>query len=162
MATNSPSQLNIGFVNENGYDQNGRPKSPYTTSNLKSDSLSPPSYYSATQMNNINSVNNNNNFYNNDNYNSSGRSANNTNTNQAPNYPQQPMPILPPPIRTDFNNSNSPFGPTNGDANQNGGFGNFNAFSDKNIRIRFVRKVYLILTCQLIFTFGIVSIFVFV
>jgi hypothetical protein len=41
-------------------------------------------------------------------------------------------------------------------------WGNFNALSEKNVRIRFIRKVYLILTAQLLFTFGIVALFVFV
>lgn len=44
------------------------------------------------------------------------------------------------------------------EAGQWGDFGN--AFSDKVVRIGFIRKVYLIVTAQLIFTFGIVSIFV--
>ena len=43
-----------------------------------------------------------------------------------------------------------------------GQWGDFGSFNDKNIRIRFIRKVYLILTAQMIFTFGIVCIFVFV
>ncbi|CAF0920741.1 unnamed protein product [Brachionus calyciflorus] len=45
---------------------------------------------------------------------------------------------------------------------QNGQWGDFNLLSDKFQRIKFIRKVYLILTTQLIFTFGVVSIFVLV
>ena len=39
-------------------------------------------------------------------------------------------------------------------------WGNFGTgLTDKVVRIRFIRKVYLIVTCQLVFTFGIVLIF---
>ena len=44
---------------------------------------------------------------------------------------------------------------------ERGGDWNFNgdAFSDKAVRQRFIRKVYGILTCQLALTFGIIMIF---
>lgn len=41
-------------------------------------------------------------------------------------------------------------------------WGDMSGLSEKVIRIRFIRKVYMILSAQLIFTFGIVAIFVFV
>ena len=41
-------------------------------------------------------------------------------------------------------------------------WGNMSGLTEKVTRIRFIRKVYLILTTQLIFTFGIVALFVFV
>jgi len=44
----------------------------------------------------------------------------------------------------------------------NNQWGNMSGLSDKVVRIRFIRKVYMILSAQLIFTFGIVAIFVFV
>lgn len=43
-----------------------------------------------------------------------------------------------------------------------GDFGDNDNFSEKNVRIRFIRKVYLLLTGLLTFTFGVVAIFVFV
>jgi len=43
-----------------------------------------------------------------------------------------------------------------------GNWGDMSGLSNKNVRLRFIRKVYLIVTSQLIFTFGICSIFVFV
>jgi hypothetical protein len=46
----------------------------------------------------------------------------------------------------------------------NGGWGNIHIapnLTDKVIRIKFVRKVYLILTVQLLFTFGIVALSIF-
>lgn len=49
--------------------------------------------------------------------------------------------------------------PRTGDINQ---WGDMSGFNEKVTRIKFIRKVYLILTSQLIFTFGIVAIFVFV
>lgn len=50
----------------------------------------------------------------------------------------------------------------NSSIESNGQWGDFSSLNDKVLRIKFIRKVYLILTTQLIFTFGIVSIFVLV
>ncbi|XP_070535970.1 protein lifeguard 2-like [Ptychodera flava] len=44
---------------------------------------------------------------------------------------------------------------------ESGGFTSVSSFSDKRIRQAFIRKVYLILMVQLMFTFGIVCLFVF-
>lgn len=48
------------------------------------------------------------------------------------------------------------------DDGQWGQMGTGVGLNDKNIRIRFIRKVYLIVTALLVLTFGIVAIFVFV
>ena len=56
------------------------------------------------------------------------------------------------PFQFDMKNSN-------GNGNE---WGNMSGLTEKVTRIRFIRKVYLILTTQLIFTFGIVALFVFV
>ncbi len=56
------------------------------------------------------------------------------------------------PFQFDMKNSN-------GNGNE---WGNMSGLTDKVTRIRFIRKVYLILTTQVIFTFGIVAIFVFI
>ncbi len=43
----------------------------------------------------------------------------------------------------------------------NGQWGDLGGLSDKVARIGFIRKVYLIVTTQLLFTFGVICIFVF-
>ena len=45
---------------------------------------------------------------------------------------------------------------------ENGQWGDFNGLSDKAVRIGFIRKVYLIVSIQLLFTFGVVLAFVLV
>jgi hypothetical protein len=43
-----------------------------------------------------------------------------------------------------------------------GQWGDMSGLSDKNVRIKFIRKVYLIVASQLIFSFSFICIFVFV
>ena len=60
------------------------------------------------------------------------------------------------------NQNFSNVGGTSSQQDNNGQWGDMSGLSDKNVRIGFIRKVYMIVTAQLLFTFGVVCIFVFV
>lgn len=70
-------------------------------------------------------------------------------------------PNISPTANPGFTNVSAPENTNNVNQAQNQ-WANMLGLSQKVTRIRFIRKVYLILTAQLIFTFGLVSVFVFV